>query len=109
MQPKHGIEDTAKYEGLRDVFVAADGWPDSVPPVLAIGDHAVTGSHRIAAARAAGLVDAEIRRIDLLAEGIDLAALGYDHDDLLWADDYDIARILREAGRPDLADLAIPS
>ena len=100
--PKHPPTDLAKVASM--VAGMQDGWPASMPAVLAIGDEAITGSHRLAAAR---LAEVEPRIIDLLEEGVDIEALGWTLEELLTtAEDDDIARLLRDAGRPDLAHLA---
>jgi hypothetical protein len=103
---KHGIVDYEKYESLLDVFDASGStWPDAVPGVLTVGNDAITGSHRIAAAKA---TETPVKYIDLTEEGVDFEELGYSLEELLLVDDYDIADMLREAGREDLAQLALP-
>lgn len=101
--PKHSVTDISKLAIFEALF--ADGvWPDNVPAVLTVGDEAITGSHRIQAAKN---TETPIKSIDLLAEGVDFEELGYDLTELLTTlDDAGIAQMLREAGRNDLAEMA---
>lgn len=101
---KHKVEDQAKFEAL--VSAMANGWPVGMPPVLVAGDNeALTGSHRIAAAEAAGI---EVETINVQDAVEALVEEGYDWDDFMRMDDYELAATFRSVGRDDLAEMAMP-
>lgn len=103
MIAKHAPTDPAKLASLIDAM-RRDGWTEAIPAVIAIGDEAITGSHRIAAAKE---TDTPIRAVDLIEEAVDIEATGWTVEELLTvADDDDIADMLRQSGRPDILDRA---
>ncbi|MDE0661854.1 MAG: ParB N-terminal domain-containing protein [Gammaproteobacteria bacterium] len=50
LTPPHGVTEPDKFRRLVDAFRRGE----SVTPIIVVGDTAVTGSHRLAAAREAG-------------------------------------------------------
>ena len=52
LHPPHDVDDTQKVQTLR-YSLQTDGWIG--PPLLIIGTQALTGTHRLAAAKSAGI------------------------------------------------------
>lgn len=97
--PKHGITNPAKVSALAALM--SDGWPSDMPPVLVAGDcEALTGTHRLAAAR---MAEIEPLTLDVQAAVDLLVERGYEWHDLICADDHELAAMWEEIGRPDLA------
>ena len=101
--PKHGVHDEDKLATL--VEAMENGWPEDMPPVLVTDDdEALTGSHRIAAARIAG-IEPETLNVQDAVEA--LYEEGYDWEELMGGfDDEDLAAAFRLIGREDLARMA---
>lgn len=100
LTPKHLPADVAKLANLLEVFKRHDCWPTDMPALLVDGQGQLyTGSHRYAAAKAAGLDDAEIPTEVLPHEILD------DPDLADW-DDWGLAVALNKAGYASLAVLA---
>jgi hypothetical protein len=100
MTPKHDIRDQEKYQRLLSIFRKEDRWPDDMPALLADGQGQLySGSHRYAAAKAAGLDDSEIP-CEILPQAI------LDNPELAEWDDWDLGYALKGLGCQDLAHLA---
>ena len=104
--PKHDVTDEQKFNDLVAVFEAAGEWPADTPAVLVVGTDALTGSHRLAAAHAAGLTEDMVPTIDLEEDGVDFETIGWTIDEVMSEDDDTLAELLRRLGRDDLAALA---
>lgn len=109
--PPHEVRDTDKLSALV-AAMTADGWSGRALLVVARGDRYVawTGSHRLAAARAAGVTnvpvvvvseDLEAQIADELPRIVDAYGALTDGDALR-----EIAEIARSAGADDVAQLA---
>ena len=73
LTPPHGVTEPDKFRRL----VAAFRRGESVTPIIVVGDTAVTGSHRLAAAREAGtdLAVVEVPRRDAERAGYKVSQL----------------------------------
>ena len=101
--PKHGVTTPPKLAQMIADMRAADGWPVGMPPVLVAGDNeALTGSHRLAAARALDLAPYCLDIQDAIDQLIDD---GYDWAEITMMDDYGLAHALRGIGRAGRSDL----
>lgn len=101
---RHSVVDEAKLESLTAAMLEAGGWPSSIPPVLVLGEQAITGVHRLSAAEATEIITpSDVPALNLEDEievDEDLAA------DILRWDDAALAHYLRSIGRDDLARIA---
>jgi len=109
VSPVHSATDRARLADLA-ASMRGDGWQGR--PLLVYVDHtgeyqALTGSHRLAAAKLAGLdeVPVVVLAADVCARAIELAADEYGGDLLDCIEDDGRERVLREAGDLVAADL----
>lgn len=96
----HAVNDSTKVEQIA-ASLERDGWQGRSVLVLQVADYyqALTGTHRLAAAQAAGLEDVPCVEVDAEA----FYGAGYEPNDL-WDDDVRLS-ILREIGDEAAATL----